>query len=318
MQDTGAAMLHPFVFELLEQLKGRPAISDGTPEQAREVLSQSRALFGVGPEMSKVHDFDLPTRQGDISARLLVPNDEPKGIIVYLHGGGWVVGSIDDFEVLCRTLAAASGCAVLMPEYRLAPEYAFPVPLQDAEDAVRWCADNVEMLIGRVVPIVLAGDSAGGNLATVVATQLKGDVQIALQALIYPVTDCDFDTRSYQAYGEGLPVLTRDMKWFFDLYASREDWPSPAISPRRSQDLAGVPSAVVVIAECDVLAEEGMAYAKRLTEFGVPVTCRTVRGFPHGFIRWHNLVDVVADEVLVLAHDISGAWQQWEAIAARS
>ena len=181
--------LHPFVTAMLEQLKDRPGLSDGSPDDARTMMAAAREAMGKGPAMAEVHDFDLPTRDGSIAARLLVPAGGIAGMVVYLHGGGWVIGTIDDFDACGRALAAASGCAVLLPDYRLAPEAPFPAPLHDAEDAVLWAADQAATRFGGPVPVVVAGDSAGGNLAAVLARRLRGRVPLALQALIYPVTE---------------------------------------------------------------------------------------------------------------------------------
>lgn len=301
--------LHPFIEKLLAQLAGRPALSAGSPEDARTMVALGRAVLGKGPEMHEVRDLDIPTRAGTIGARLLKPAADVRGLVVYLHGGGWVVGAIEDFDTLGRTLAAESGCAVLLPDYRLAPEHPFPAGLEDAEDALSYASREIVSLAGKRVPVVVAGDSAGGNLATVAARTLRGKADIAFQVLIYPVADCDFATGSYKAHGEGLPLTTRDMEWFFGHYAPRLAWPRPEISPLRA-DLTGLPPALVVTAEYDVLADEGTAYAAKLQQAGVPVTTRRVAGVTHGFIRLHNLFDVARDELKAIAQDIAAACGQ--------
>jgi len=298
--------LHPFIEKLLAQLAGRPALSAGSPDDARTMVAAGRAVLGKGPDMHEVRDLQIPTRSGTIQARLLKPSADVRGLIVYLHGGGWVVGAIEDFDTLGRTLAAESGCAVLLPDYRLAPEYPFPAGLEDTEDTFLHVSREITTLVGKRVPIVVAGDSAGGNLATVATRTLRGKADIALQVLIYPVTDFDLNTGSYKAHGEGLPLTTRDMEWFLRHYAPQDAWSRPEISPIRA-DLTGLPSALVITAEYDVLADEGIAYAKKLQQAGVPVTTRHVAGVTHGFIRLHNLFDVARDEINAMARHIAAA-----------
>jgi len=299
--------LNPFVIQMLEQLKGRPSICEGTPEEGRAMLAQTRAVYGDGPEMVQAVTLNLPSRGGDLTARLLVPTDNPAGLIVYLHGGGWVVGSIKDFEALGRSLALASGCAVLLPEYRLAPEYPFPAALEDTEDALLWCFGEMEMRFGNALPLIVAGDSAGGNLAAVVANRLAGRLPLAMQVLFYPVTDCDFTRPSYAKHGTGFPLTASDMRWFFELYAPGGDWTRPDISPLRQPDPSTAPPALVVTAEYDVLRDEGHAYAAALRAAGVPVSAREMTSVPHGFIRWHNLMPEVQAEIASIGAQIARA-----------
>jgi acetyl esterase len=257
--ESKAMALHPFIEAMLKQLAARPAISAGSPADARAMVAAGRAVLGPGPEMHDVRELALPTRSGTIPARLLTPSANPRGLVVYLHGGGWVVGTIDDYDTLARMLAAESGCAVLLPDYRLAPEHPFPAGFEDSEDILLGAARDVATLAGRDVPLIIAGDSAGANLATAAVRSLRGRVSIALQVLIYPVTDSDFSTGSYTAHGAGLPLTARDMTWFFDHYAPKTMWDRPEISPLRAPELDGMPPTVVVTAEYDVLGDEGVA-----------------------------------------------------------
>jgi len=298
--------LHPFIRAMLEQLAGQPALSAGTPEQARAMVSKGRAALGAGVEMHQVCDIEVPTRAGTVVARLLMPSDTPDGLVVYLHGGGWVVGTLDDYEILGRALAAESGCSVMIPDYRLAPEHPFPAGLEDSEDVLLWARENIDAIVGRNSDLVVAGDSAGANLATV-ALRRNPQVDATLQVLIYPVTDCDFSTRSYEAHGSGLPLSSADMKWFFKHYAPETQWENPDISPLRAKDLTGLPPAVVVLAENDVLHDEGTAYAERLRAEGPGATLRVVAGMTHGFIRLHNHVDVARDEIVCIGAEIRAA-----------
>ena len=244
--------LDPFVTVMLERTRGLPAISDGSPDDARALIAAGREGIGTGPEMAETRDFALPTRSGSIPARLHVPEGEVKGLLVYLHGGGWVIGNIDDFDTLGRALAARSSCAVLLPDYRLAPESPFPGPVEDCEDAVLWALEAAGEEFGGA-PVAVAGDSAGGNLATVVARRLLGQGPIVFQGLVYPVTDHDFSRPSYAAHAEGFPLLGRDMPWFFDHYLQGADPKQPDVSPLHA-DLTGLPPALVITAVSSPLA----------------------------------------------------------------
>jgi acetyl esterase len=282
---------------------GRPALSAGTPDDSRAMLRATRAALGQGPQLPIVRDLNLRTRFGTIAARLYRP-EAPGGLIVYLHGGGWMLGEIDDFDAMARTLAARSRCAVLMPDYRLAPEHPFPAGLEDVEDSICWASEHLADLAGQPVPLVVAGDSAGGNLATVATKILGNRVRIACQALIYPVTDSDTTTPSYREHGDGLPLTRKDMEWFFRHYAPSELFKDPRISPLQ-EVRAGMPTTIVITAEYDVLRDDGEWYAERLAQVGVPVIARRVDGLPHGFIRMHNLIDSADDALSAIATDIA-------------
>lgn len=301
--------LHPFIDAMLKQFAavGRPPVSAGTPAQARAVVAASRAALGEGPEIGSVEPVDVPTRSGAIEALLLKPKGVPVGLIVYLHGGGWVVGTPRDFEPLARLIVAKSRCAVLLPDYRLAPEHPFPAGLEDSEDALLFAAAHVETLCGTRVPLAVAGDSAGANLATIAARRLGTRVDLCIQGLLYPVADHDFDRPSYRDYSDGMPLSRADMIWFFDHYAPRARQGDPDIAPLRAVDLAGLPPAHVITAEYDVLRDEGEAYAERLQAAGVPVTLTRAASLTHGFARLHNHVDLADQAVTAMAQAIADA-----------
>lgn len=285
--------LHPLIDKMLQAMRaaGRPALSAGSPAQARELVSATRAALGAGPEVGAVSDLHIPTRAGDVPARLYrAPGVAEPGLVVYLHGGGWVCGSVEDFDLLTRALVHKSGCAVLSVDYRLAPEHPFPAGLDDAQDVTAWAHARKDEWLGRPARLVLAGDSAGANLATVAAARLRQSLDIALQCLFYPVTDADFGRASYHAHGKGLPLTRDDMQWFFQHYAPPAMWTHPEVSPLRQPDLAGSPPAWIAVAEYDVLHDEGLAYADALRAAGVPVTLEQVPGLPHGFARMLNLL----------------------------
>jgi acetyl esterase len=222
-----------------------------------------------------------------------MPKAAPKALIVFYHGGGWVIGGIDETDLIARFLVDKTGAAVILIDYRLAPEHPFPAPIDDSYDALVWCAKEAERL---KVPVVVAGDSAGGNLATVCAALARdrNGPKIALQILMYPVCDCDMDTPSYRAFGAGLVLTAADMGWFYDHYlqgdqAKRSD---PLVSPLRALRLAGLPPALIMTAEYDVLRDEAETYGKRLAAAGVKVWIKRYQGVTHGFVRMQNLVDV--------------------------
>ncbi|MBD8605487.1 alpha/beta hydrolase [Aeromicrobium sp. CFBP 8757] len=283
---------------------GAPGLSDGSPDDARAMLASGRDGLGGGPDMATIQDVVIPGRSGPVAARVFVPAGEVVGVMAYLHGGGWVLGALDDFDPLARTLADATRCAVVLPDYRLSPEHPFPAGLEDVEDAIVWAA-TAALPVARPLPLVVAGDSAGGNLATVALRRLGGTVQTALQVLIYPVTDCAFDTPSYRQHADGLPLTRRDMQWFFEQYAPQDMWASPDISPARAADVSALPPSVVITAEYDVLHSEGQSYAAQLQAAGVPTHLQTYPGVTHGFLRMHNFLDVARDAVADIASAVA-------------
>ncbi len=272
----------------LEQMAaagGKP-LHEGTPAEARALGPAIAAMAGPGPEMARIEQHQVPVAGGTIPVRVLVPFEHPRGVIVFYHGGGWVIGSIDEYDTLGRKLAERTSCAVAMVGYRLAPEHRYPVAVDDSYAALEWVAKRIGEIAGREVPLVVAGDSAGGNLAAVMALRARdqGGPKISLQVLVYPVTDADFSRPSYVDPANALLLTREGMVWFWDHYvpdASRRA--EPDASPLRAASLAGLPPAVVLTAEHDVLCDEGEAYAKRLAEAGVAVDQKRYAGQTHGF-----------------------------------
>jgi acetyl esterase len=272
----------------LEQMAaagGKP-LHEMTPEEARGLGAALAAMAGPAPRMARVEEHRVATPDGEVPVRVLAPIEPARGVIVYYHGGGWVLGRIDEFDTMARKLAERTSCAVVLVEYRLAPEHRYPVAVDDAYAALEWTGARLRDIAGADVPLIVAGDSAGGNLAAVMALRARdrGGPPIALQVLIYPVTDADFDRPSYTD-PENQLLLTREaMLWFWDHYLPDAARRTEAdASPLRAADLSGLPPAVVLTAEHDPLRDEGEAYAERLKDAGVPVDFKRHAGQMHAF-----------------------------------
>ncbi|GAA1393766.1 hypothetical protein GCM10009613_40860 [Pseudonocardia kongjuensis] len=284
---------------------GAKPLHEMTPAEARELGGMLRDMYGPGPEVAQRIDETVPVDGGSIGVRLLLPED-PRAVIVYYHGGGWVIGSLDEFETLGRNLVARTGAAVVLVDYRLAPEHRYPTAAEDSWAALRWTVDHLAAR-GLQLPLIVAGDSAGGNLAAIMAQRAKaeGGPEISLQVLVYPVTDADVDNASYTDPANQLMLSRESMIWFWDHYAPDTAGRSrPDASPLRAADLSGLPPAVVLTAEHDVLRDEGEAYAEKLRAAGVPVQSRRFEGQMHGFFTFVNVLpgsaaglDYVADQV---------------------
>jgi acetyl esterase len=289
--------MHAKTLELIEMMhaSGAPPLHQGTVEQGREMADGIPELLGPGPEVGDVSDVQIPRPDGEIPARVYRPKADPLATIVYLHGGGWVVGSLDGFDAMMRMLCQESGCKVVSVDYRLAPEARFPAAADDAFAALAWVAANEQE-----GPLIVGGDSAGGNLAAVSALRARdrGGPELAMQLLFYPVTDCDFETGSYEENADNELLSRQDMIWFFDHYVPDEsDRTSPDVSPLRADDLSGLPPAYLVTCGHDVLAEEGQGYATRLSDANVPVTHRHHADQAHGFVMMVNFLPP-ADEAV--------------------
>ena len=274
-----------------EMAAGDPApLHELSLEQARAFGIEMARRFGDGPEMERVSRHSVAAGDGTpLEMRLLVPRGKARALIVFFHGGGWVCGSLDEVETLGRRLADRAGCKVVLAQYRLAPEHPFPAAIDDAWTALRWAAEHAGGL-----PLIVAGDSAGGNLAAVVAQ--RAGHEVALQILVEPVTDSDTETASYRDPDNQLIVTRDSMLWFFERYApDRATRSDPRLAPLRAADLSGAPPAVVLTAEHDVLRDEGEAYAERLRAAGVDVSHKRFAGQMHGFFALVNVLPASED-----------------------
>jgi acetyl esterase len=283
--------LYPEVRALLEALEalGGPALESLPPAEARIAAAELlKAYAGEREEVAGTEDIEIPGPEGPIAIRIYTPaGHAPVPGLVYFHGGGWVVCDLDTHDIVCRMIARRAGSVVVAVGYRLAPEHRFPAAVVDSYAATRWVAANAERLGIDPRRIAVGGDSAGGNLAAVISRKCRDDAgpALALQVLVYPVTNlASFDTPSYQEFAEGYFLTRTEMEWFRDCYLAKpEDGQNPDASPLLSPDLHGLPPALVITGECDTLRDEGEAYAKRLAEAGVAVTCTRYAGMIHPF-----------------------------------
>jgi len=282
------------VVDTIAALNLKP-IKDSTPAEARESMRTRTAGLGPVEDVPAVADHRMPVEGGEITVRLYAPAGVgPHPVLVFYHGGGWVIGDLYTHDGLCRSIVNAAGCAVASVDYRLAPEFKFPVAVEDSYAALKWVAANGPRLGLDSARLAVGGDSAGGNLAAVMALLARDrrGPRILLQVLVYPVTNYDFGPRSYTENATGYVLTTEDMRWFWRHYLSREEQGQEVTaSPFRAKSLADLPPALVMTAGCDPLRDEGDAYAARLRDAGVPVTLTQYPGMFHGFLRMTRILD---------------------------
>ena len=267
-----------------------------TPRQARQAQEARRAQAAEElVEVDRVAEWTIPGPGGEIPIRVYWPDSaEPLPVVVYFHGGGWVLCDLDSHDAICRALAVGSNCTFVSVGYRLAPEHKFPAAVEDAYAATSWVAEHPARLRCEGQPLAVAGDSAGGNLAAAVTLMAKAEQRpaIAFQMLVYPITNHGFETRSYRENGEGYYLTRAAMQWYWRHYLSGAgEGESPYASPLRAEDVTGLPPALVITAEFDPLRDEGEAYGRRLADAGVPVTIRRFDGMFHGFFGRASLLE---------------------------
>jgi acetyl esterase len=293
------SQVHPQAQAILDAAKEAdgPPLNEMPVDEARAALDEIPKNYGLPlAKVARIDKVSIPGPAGTIDARLIVPDGagpDPLPLLVYYHGGGWVLGHVESHIREASYLAAGAGCAVLIPDYRLAPESRFPAASDDSYVALQWAFDRATMLNIDPARIAVGGDSAGGHLAAVVTQRARDEgPKIALQVLIYPVTDTYQDTESYQTRADDY-FLTRDlMGWFIDSYlndpAERDD---PRASPVRATCFDGLPPAIICTAGFDPLRDEGAAYADNLKRAGVPVEYIDYPGQIHGFISMAGAID---------------------------
>ena len=287
--------LQPDVGMVLDMLAAMnlPTFNSMPAEQARAFLDQLNAARPPGPAVGEIVDGTLPGAAGPLAYRVYRPaTPGPHPVVVYFHGGGWVLGAADSDDPLLRDLCRRSGVLIVSVDYRHAPEARFPAAADDGLAALRWVSANAASLGGAPGPVAVAGWSAGANVAAVACQQARdtGGPAIAGQLLMTPVTDCDMTTPSYVENAEGYVLTAPLMTWFWDYYADPADRAHPKASPLRAASLAGLPPACVVTCQFDPLRDEGMAYAQAMAAAGVPVQRISARSHTHTSL---SMVDVV-------------------------
>ena len=296
---------------LLEQLvaSGAPPLHEMNAKDARGVMALLRGDAPPGPDMAEVREHRVSASGGFVPVRVFVPDGQPRAVIVYYHGGGWVIGSVEDYDATTRLLAQRTGSVVVSVDYRLAPEYRFPVAVDDSWAALLWASERIEELAGGPVPLIVAGDSAGGNLAAIMAQRAKaaggpGDRAAGARLpgdRLRPGHDVVPDPANQ------LLLSRESMVWFWDHYApDPEARVHPDASPLRQVDLKNLPPAVVLTAEHDPLRDEGELYATRLVQAGVPVRHQRFDGQMHGFFTMNHVLpgaDAAMDYVTAAVDD---------------
>lgn len=278
----------------------------------RDMCESMVLPFDAGP-LAVIEDKKIYVNQTDLTLRLYYPTGEgPFPLIVYFHGGGWTIGSINTHDPVCRALSVWANALVVSVHYRLAPEHPFPVPLEDCYAATLWIQQHAGDIGGLGTRLAVAGDSAGGNLAAAVCLlardrKMNGELTplIQHQLLLYPIADANFETASYKENGRGYVLRRSDMQWFWDQYikdpAERNN---PYASPLQA-NLNNLPSATIITAQYDTLRDEGNAYAKKLQAAGVAVVHREIAGMIHGFIGFAALVDKGRDVLKECAQSLN-------------
>jgi acetyl esterase len=304
--------LDPDAAALIEELEaaGVPEWHALSVEGARRVEDEVFAAGSGEPPVETVHDVSIAGPAGALGLRAYSPaGADGAPTLVFLHGGGWVLGTLDGIDDVCREIATRAGAVVLSVEYSRAPEHEFPTQVEEAYAAASWAAEYADAFGGDPDRVAVGGTSAGGNLAAAAAllARERDGLDLAGQLLCYPITDHSFDTESYREHAD-FPLLTRaDMEWFWEQYLRSDvDGHNPLASPLRAPDLSGLPSAVVLTAGFDPLRDEGAAYADRLADAGVPVAHRQYDRLPHSYLSLAADVAAADDAMDWLAAQLQG------------
>lgn len=296
--------MHPQARAVLDEIEAAAPETD-KPKSLEELRTQElieARFFGEPETVHAVRDIHVAGPGGRIDVRLYFPDaPAPHPIVMFVHGGGWALGSIALSDTLCRALCRTSGALVASVGYRLAPEHPFPVGLNDGYTVLEWLHKNASDLDADPALIAVCGDSAGGNLAAALALMARdlGGPSLALQLLIYPALDPALSSRSFESLAVGFGLTRSDMQFFWELYLkSSKDFDNPYASPLHARSLKGVAPALIVTAELDPLVDEGELYGERLRAAGVPA--RTVRydGMVHGFMSFLGRIDAARTAVV--------------------
>ena len=318
MSSKGKAQLDPQVAGLLKQMAALkvPELHTLGAKAARELFDgpSMKLLMGKPEKVAKVEDLKIPGSAGQIPIRVYTPEGKgPFPVFVYLHGGGFVVGTIALGENLCRVVANKASCVAVSVEYRLAPEHKFPAAVDDAYEATKWAAKNANQINGDPNRIAVGGDSAGGNLSAVVSLRARdeGEKFPVYQVLMYPVTQQDMHaTGSRTEFSEGYFLTGGDMLWFGDQYFEKnQNRRVPYASPLLAPKLSGLPPALIITAGFDPLRDEGEAYGEKLKKSGIPVKISRYEGMIHGFISMDAVISKAKDAMTEVATSLSNAFQ---------
>ncbi len=299
---------------LLERIRRahRPPFHTMTPQQARVAYATAAEVLDLPrASMHAVHDLAVPVADGtSVAARHYRPSASPRGTLLYLHGGGFTIGGLDTHDSLCRQLALQADAHVLALDYRLAPEHRFPTAVDDSWAALRWLREQGGPQGLDTQRIAVGGDSAGGTLAAVAALWARDHgLPLRAQMLITPGTTAHADTASHRLFANGFLLDATTIEWFFDQYidrSQRSDW---RFAPLNADDLEGVAPALVLLAECDPLVDEGLAFADRLRAASVAVELELVRGVTHDFIKMGRALDEARHALAWLGTELKKAFR---------
>ena len=291
--------IDPQVSALLTAIEaaGRPTVDKLPVDFARDIIETGYAQMNCPvKDVFSIENRNIQTSGGDLPIRIYKPSGkESLPVLLFIHGGGWVLFQLDAYDSICTHLCAEAACIVVSVDYRRSPEYKFPSALDDCMDAVQWVVDNAQSFGGDPANIIVAGDSAGGNLAASVALRLRNEEgpKIAGQVLIYPVTNyLEPPTPSMKEFAEGYSLTYDAMKWFWGHYLENiSDAKHPYVSPLKADDLSHLPDALVLVSGFDPLCDEGVDYANRLNEAGCKVTLSRYDDMIHGFLSYLGYID---------------------------
>ncbi|GET35542.1 alpha/beta hydrolase [Microseira wollei] len=295
--------LDPQAEKILKLIAGLniPPLQTLEPAKAREITAQYRGKPRRLQPVPQVKNRTISTPVGDIPIRIYTPKgNAPMPVLVYFHGGGWVLGDLDAADSICWNISLKAECVVVSVDYRLAPEHKFPAALDDAYAALKWVVANAIELHIDPARVGVAGDSAGGNIAAALALMArdKGEPKLVYQLLMYPVIQNDFNTESYLKYASGFGLTRDEMIWYWQHYLADEaDAQNHYASPILAEELSNLPPALIITGECDVLRDEGLAYGAKLQEAGVSVQFWEGEGMIHSFVGMAQVLDKGKDAI---------------------
>jgi len=288
-----------------------PHFSELGHEAVREMCESMLLPFEAG-ELEEVKDQQIAVNNTELTVRLYQPKRTQRNqtlpVLVYFHGGGWSIGSLNTHDPICRALCSWGECVVVSVDYRLSPEHPFPTPLEDCYAACQWIYENANTLQADPKRLIVAGDSAGGNLAASVCllNRERQNFSIVYQLLFYPITNADFNTESYIENAEGYVLRKTDMQWFWDQYIPQTPARTHPLASPLQAELHNLPPATIITAQYDTLRDEGRLYAEKLKDAGVTVNYQEVPGMIHGFIGFAAICDTGKDVLKDCAEKLEG------------